>query len=210
MDPFAASVQPLFVQYCIDLRRQRRLLSLRLAPGGTKCFSIGAAAEEARPVTGGKRHSFIEKEKLGPAPPAHQLPATSLVVEDTNEPRLGRPAPAKQSFGCGIVDDPAVAGVKPSLRDRDDIAKWGHPVLQRSRIATNSSRDDSGAHRLLPMFSEINDSAAGTGRRPFGTAYLGHRGPHPMNLRQFSGDPKGSPAAAPRRAAAVDGNWLVP
>ena len=41
MDPFAASVQPLFVQYCIDLRRQRRLPSLRLAPGGTKCLSIG-------------------------------------------------------------------------------------------------------------------------------------------------------------------------
>jgi hypothetical protein len=81
-------------------------------------LSIGAAAEEARPATGGKRYSFIEKEKLGPAAPAHQLPATSLVVEDTNEPRLGRPAPAKQRFGCGIVDDPAVAGVKPSLRDR--------------------------------------------------------------------------------------------
>src|SRR5215472_16949066 len=47
-----------------------------------------------------------------------------------------------------------------------------------------------GAHRLLPMFSEINDSAAAAGRRPFGTAYLGHRGPDPMNLRQFSGDPK--------------------
>jgi hypothetical protein len=44
-------------------------------------MSIGAAAEEARPVTGGKRQSFIEKEKLGPAGPAHQLPATSLVVE---------------------------------------------------------------------------------------------------------------------------------
>ena len=41
MDPFAASVQPLFVQYRIDFRRQRRLPSLCLAPGGTKCLSIG-------------------------------------------------------------------------------------------------------------------------------------------------------------------------
>jgi hypothetical protein len=85
-------------------------------------LSIGGAAEEARPVTGGKRHSFIEKEELGPAAPAHQLPATSLVVEDANEPRLARPTPAKQHFGCGVVDDPAVTGVKAPLRDRDDIA----------------------------------------------------------------------------------------
>jgi hypothetical protein len=78
-----------------------------------------------RKSTAGDRrqaHSFIEKEKLGPAAPAHQLPATSLVVEDTNEPRLCRPAPAEQRFGCGFVDDPAVADVKASLRDRDDIA----------------------------------------------------------------------------------------
>ena len=48
MDPFAATVQPLFVQYRIDLRRQRRRLpSLRLAPGGLKCLSFGAPAEEA-------------------------------------------------------------------------------------------------------------------------------------------------------------------
>jgi hypothetical protein len=80
-------------------------------------------------VTGGKRHSSIEKEKLGPAAPAHQLPATFFVVEFTNEPRLGRPAPAEQRFGCRVVDDPAVADVKASLRDRDDIAKPGHPVL---------------------------------------------------------------------------------
>jgi hypothetical protein len=74
-------------------------------------LSIGAAAEEARSVTGGKRHSFIEKEKLDPAASAHQLLATSLAVEDTNEPRLSRPVPAKQRFGCGVVDDPAVADV---------------------------------------------------------------------------------------------------
>ena len=166
---FAATVQPLFVQYRIDLRRQRRRLpSLRLAPGGTKCLSIGAAAEEARSVTGGKRHSFIEKEKLGPAAPGHQLPAAYLVVEDTDEPRLGRPAPAKQRFGCGVVDDPAVADVKPSLRDRDDIAKRGHPVLQRSPITAHSSRQGCGAHRLpvCPHILRDKRLAAGAGPAP--------------------------------------------
>jgi hypothetical protein len=102
-------------------------------------LSIGAAAEEARPVTGGKRHSFIEKEKLGPAAAAHQLPATPLVVEDANEPRLGRPAPAKQHFGCWVVDNPAVAYVKASLRDRDDIAKRSHAILQWFPLAAHSS-----------------------------------------------------------------------
>jgi hypothetical protein len=42
------------VQYRIHLRRQRRPASLRLSPGGTKCLSIRAAAEEARAVTGGE------------------------------------------------------------------------------------------------------------------------------------------------------------
>ena len=111
-------------------------------------MSIGAAAEEARPVTGSKRHSFIEKEKLGPAAPAHQLPAASLVVEDANEPRLGRPAPAKQRFGCWVVDDPAVAYIKASLRDRDDIAKRSHAILQRFPLAAHSSPAGCGAHRL--------------------------------------------------------------
>jgi hypothetical protein len=35
-----------------------------------------------------------------------------FVVEDTNEPRLGRPAPPEQRFGCRVVDDPAVADEK--------------------------------------------------------------------------------------------------
>src|SRR5215469_4352759 len=135
-------------------------------------LELRRAGRRSRPVTGGKRHSFIEKEKLGPAATAHQLPVASFAVEDTNEPRLGRPAPAKQRFGCGVVDDPAVAGVKPSQRNRDDIAERGRPVLQRSRIATHSSRDDSGAHRLLPMFSEINDSAAGAGPAPIRRSLL--------------------------------------
>jgi hypothetical protein len=129
MDPFAAAVQPLLVQYGIHLRRQRRLPCLCLAPGGAKCLGISAAAEEARAVTCGKGHRFVEKEKLGPAAAAHYLPVPPHVVENTNEPRLGRPAPPEQRFGCRVVDDPAVADEKASLRDRNDIAKRGHPVL---------------------------------------------------------------------------------
>jgi hypothetical protein len=35
------------------------------------------------------------------------------------------------------VDDPAVADEKASLRDRDDIAKWGHTVLQGALAAAH-------------------------------------------------------------------------
>jgi hypothetical protein len=35
------------------------------------------------------------------------------------------------------VDDPAVADEKASLRDRNDIAKRGHPVLQGSPTAAH-------------------------------------------------------------------------
>src|SRR5271169_5210012 len=137
MDAFAAAVQPLLVQYGIHLRRQRRLPSLRLAPGGAKCLCSRAAAEEARAMPGGERHRFVEKEKLGPAAAAHHLPVPPLVVEETNKPRLGGPASPEQRFGRRVVDDPAVADEKASLRDRDDIAKWGHTVLQGGLAAAH-------------------------------------------------------------------------
>jgi len=140
MDSFAAPFQPLLVQYRIHLRRQRHLPSSRVFPGGTKCFGIPAATEEARAVTGGERHRFVEKEQLGPATAAHHLPVPPLVFEETNKPRLGGPAPSEQRFGRRVVDDPAVANEKASLRDRDNIAKWGHTVLQGALAA---------AHRLL-------------------------------------------------------------
>ena len=88
-------------------------------------------------MTCGKGHRFVEKEKPGPGSAAHHLPVPPLVVEDTNEPRLGRPAPPEQPFGCRVVDDPAVADEKASLRDRNDIAKRGHPVLQGSPTAAH-------------------------------------------------------------------------
>jgi hypothetical protein len=88
-------------------------------------------------VTRGKGHRFVEKEKLGPGSAAHHLPVPPFVVEDTNEPRLGRPAPPEQRFGCRVVDDPAVADEKASLRDRNDIAKRGHPVLQGAPTAAH-------------------------------------------------------------------------
>src|SRR5262249_13289695 len=137
MDPFAAAVQPLLVQHGVHLWRQRRLPSLGLTPGGAKCFCSRAAAEEARAMPGGERHRFVEKEKLGPAGAAHHLPVPPLVDENKNEPRLGRPAPPEQRFGCRVVDDPAVADEKASLRNRDDIAKRGHPVLQGSPTAAH-------------------------------------------------------------------------
>lgn len=104
----------------------------------------------------------------GASPPAHQLPATSLVVEDANEPGLARPTPAKQHFGCGVVDDPAVTGVKASLRDRDDIAKRSHAVLQRSPLAAHSSRAGCGAHRLpvCPHVRRDRQPAAGADPSP--------------------------------------------
>src|SRR6516165_6263189 len=96
---------------------------------------------------GGERHRFVEKEKLGPAAAAHHLPVPPLVVENTNETRLGRPAPAEQRFGCRVVDDPAVTDEKASLRDRNDIAKRGHPVLQGSPTAPHQPLPLSGGLR---------------------------------------------------------------
>ena len=54
-------------------------------------------------------------------------------------------------FGCGVADDPAVADETASLRDRNDIAKRGHPVLQGSLTAAHPPLADVrgyGARRL--------------------------------------------------------------
>ena len=53
------------------------------------------------------------------------------------------------------------------------------------------------------MFSEPQEPT----RHPFGTAYLDHLQPHPVNLRQFSGDTKAALTAAARRAAC--GRWKL-
>jgi hypothetical protein len=173
-------------------------------PRRLEMLELRRAGRRSRPVTGGKRHSFIEKEQLGPAAPAHQLPAASLIVEDTNEPRLGRPAPAKQRFGCGVVDDPAVAGVKASLRDRDDIAKRGHPVLQRSPISSSSSREGFSGCRLPVCPHVLRDQQRAAGADLASIRQNLPRRPSPAALSQPStistATQSGCPAATARRA----------
>jgi hypothetical protein len=121
-----------------------------------------------------------------------------------NEPRLGRPTPAKQRFGCGVVDDPAVAGVKPSLRNRDDIAKRGHPVLQRSPISSSSSREGFCGRRLPVCPHVLRDQQCAAGADLASIRHNLPRRPSPAALSQPStistATQSGSPVAAARRA----------
>jgi hypothetical protein len=112
------------------------------------------------------------------------------------------------------VDDPAVADVKASLRDRDDIAKRGHPVLQRSPISSNSSRECFSGRRLPVCPHVLRDQQGAAGAD---TASIRHNLPRqpcpaaPINLRQFQRRPE---AALPRRRLGerhvADGKRLEP
>src|SRR6202161_1830245 len=78
----------------------------------------------------GQRHRLVEEEEFGPAPAGHDIPPPALVVAATDQPRLARPALSQQGLGRRVVDDAAVAREYPSLRDRHDIAKGRHSILQ--------------------------------------------------------------------------------
>ena len=171
--------------------------SLRLAPGGAKCLCSRAAAEEARAVTRGERHRFVKKEKLGPAAAAHHLPVPPLVVENTNEPRLGRPAPPEQRFCCRVVDDPAVADEKAALRNRNDIAKRGNPVLQGSPTAAHQPLALSGGLRRR----SITGSPSGIRRLTACAKYAASAaGCGPAKLSASSSAPAQRRSAAPVEA----------
>jgi hypothetical protein len=81
-------------------------------------------------MTGSERNRFVKKEELGPTATAHHLAPAPLIVEDANQPRFSRLALAEQCSRCRVVDDAAVADECASLRYRDDISEWRHPVLQ--------------------------------------------------------------------------------
>src|SRR6185437_12305676 len=89
------------------------------------------AAEKARAVSRRERDRLVEEEQFGPTAATHHRAPPVLVFAEADEPGFARPAPVQQSPGRRVMNDPAVAGEHPSLRDRDDVSERGYPVLQR-------------------------------------------------------------------------------
>src|SRR4051812_37891262 len=104
------------MQHGVDVAREGGSNTIALLPRCAKPVGIVAAAEETGTMAGRERGRFIEKEQLGPAPPAHHLAPPALELADAGDPRWGGPAPLQQRLGCGIVDDAAVAGEQASMR----------------------------------------------------------------------------------------------
>ena len=105
-----------------------------------KTSVIRGAAFSAGPVTGGKGHSLVQKEKLGIVPRGHQLPPTALKAEHTAHPILMRPT----AFGVqtvSIVQDTAIAHEPTPRGVGDDLSIRLDAVLQRhQRIRSAPSR----------------------------------------------------------------------
>jgi hypothetical protein len=114
--PFMATFQLLGVQLCIHLVSQRDAPSSPRGPGVAERLGILPTAIKARPVTSGQRYGFVREEELRPTVGPHHLAPPSFIVEDANQPRLGRPAPAEQGFRRRVVDDAAVTNECAPLR----------------------------------------------------------------------------------------------
>ena len=130
MQPLLAALQPLAMQHGVDLARANVRNAIALLPRRAKPVGVVAAAEEARAMAGRERGRLVEKEQLGPAPPAHHLAPPAPEFADAGDPRRARPALLQQGLGRGIVDDAAIAGEQAAMRGGDDVAGGRDAVLQ--------------------------------------------------------------------------------
>ena len=87
MQPLSAALQPLTMQYGVDLARQNAFHAIALLPRRPKPVGVVTAAEEAWPVAGRERGGLVEKEQLGPAPAAHHLASPTPEFADAGDPR---------------------------------------------------------------------------------------------------------------------------
>src|SRR5882757_697460 len=110
MQPLPAVIEPFAVKHRIDLARENFFGPIALFPRRAKAVGVVAAAEEAWPVASRERGRLVEKEQLGPAPPAHHLAPPAPKFADAGDPGRARPALLQQGLGRGIVDDAAIAG----------------------------------------------------------------------------------------------------
>jgi hypothetical protein len=95
--PFTATCQPLRVQLCIHFVSQRDAPSSPRGPGGAKRFGGLAPTKETGTVTRSERYGLVKEEELRPTAALHHLAPAPFIVEDANQPRLGRPAPPEQT-----------------------------------------------------------------------------------------------------------------
>src|SRR2546430_5601951 len=119
------------MQHRINLACANVLHAIAPLPGRPKAVSIVAAAKEAGPVAGRERGGLVEKEQLGPAPPAHYLAPPAPEFADAGDPGRARPALFQQGLGRGAVDDAAIAGEHAAMRGGDDVACGRDAILQR-------------------------------------------------------------------------------
>ena len=122
MQPLAAMIQPLVMQYAIDITSANRRHAIALLPRRAKATRVLAPAEEAGTVARGERGGLVEKEQFGPAPLRHHVAAAAAELQDAGQPHRRRPALSQESFSRRIMDDAAIADKEPAMRRRDDVA----------------------------------------------------------------------------------------
>src|SRR5262249_51399103 len=150
--PLLAAIEPLAMQDGVDIARQHAADAVALLPATAKPLGVITAAEETWTMPGGKGGRFIQKEKLGPASPAHHLAPPPLELADADQPGRAGPTPPEKGLGGGIMDDAAIAGEQPPMRVGDDVASGKDAVLQ--------------GHASSPSFREVRRIRPGIWRFP--------------------------------------------
>src|SRR5229473_3432161 len=130
VNELALVLHPLPVQYGIHVSRGGLFRPHRGCPGGTERSGRRASAKETRSMARGQRDRLVQEKELGPAPASHHRAAPALVIAGTNQPRLAGPALIQQRLRRGVMNDAAVTGEHPSLRDRHNVAERRDTVLQ--------------------------------------------------------------------------------
>ena len=92
-------------------------------------------------MAGGERRRLVEEEKLGPAPPSHDVAPDVIELELAGYPGLGCPTPPERGLCGRVVDDAAVGGEKSLGRIRYDVAEGCDAVLKRSACLGRWSPD---------------------------------------------------------------------
>ena len=105
-------------------------------------------------MTRSERYGLVKEEELRPTAALHHLAPAPFIVEDANQPRLGRPAPPEQSFqspgpttvlpdlmrvfdGVHLASIPpkvAFAPVQPTDGDGRPLARHYHRLAKRRSL----------------------------------------------------------------------------
>jgi len=114
-----------------------------------KSYRHRALAQEARPMTGGKRGRLVQKKQLSPAADPHDGTANAAPLQCADQPRPTCPPAVQQRSGSRIMVDAPISREHSALGFCDDVAHGRDAILKRHG---RQGRRASAARRRTATF----------------------------------------------------------